>query len=81
MNEARKFTALDSQLMELALTDWQQFVQLIGINHITAAKVCLLRRQGKSYEQIAQKLSIPKHRVEYSCVEKCQEKSDVPKLK
>lgn len=75
MNNQR-LTVLDAQLQELATTNWPAFIKLVGHQHITAAKICLLRGQGRSYEQIAQKLSITKHKVEYSCKEKCRESSD-----
>ena len=73
---AQKLTSLDEQLQALAKDNWQAFITLVGPQHILAAKVCLLRRQGNSYQQIAQKLSITKDKVEYSCKEKCRENPD-----
>ncbi|HRO18613.1 MAG TPA: hypothetical protein PLU07_10505 [Ferruginibacter sp.] len=75
-NESKHNTPLDAQLRELALTDWDAFVQLLGEDAITKAKVCLLLNKGQSYNQVANKLQITKHQVEYMCNRKCQNLSD-----
>lgn len=51
--EIRTNTELDKQLQELASADWSKFVVLIGPKNIMAAKICILRAKGKSYNQIA----------------------------
>ncbi len=60
-------TTLDDQLRELALTDWQAFVSLIGAENINRAKVCLMRKKNKSMRTIANKLNITKKTVEVAC--------------
>ena len=67
---SRKMTNLDQQLQELALTDWAAFVQLIGEDAIVSAKVCLLRKEMKSYGEICVKLGLTRDQVRYGC-EKC----------
>jgi len=61
------YSDLDLQLQDLAAADWPAFVMLIGEDQILKAKICMLRSKGRSLNQIANKLSIPKHKVEYQC--------------
>lgn len=63
---------LDKELQTLALTDWQRFVRLVGVENIKAAKTCLLRNQNYSLGEIAVKQNITKRQVQYAC-EKCPE--------
>ncbi len=67
-------TELDKKLQEMALLNWNQFVQLVGSESIIKAKVCLLRRDKKSYGEIANKLGISGRQAEYACV-KCEIKN------
>jgi len=53
MENQRRNTELDRQLQELASEDWEKFVKLMGEKNIMAAKICILRAKGKSYNQIA----------------------------
>lgn len=55
---AKDHTQLDKQLQDLASANWPQFVKLVGEANIMAAKICILRQKGQSYNQIAQKMSI-----------------------
>lgn len=71
MIQGKYNTELDQQLQKLAATDWSAFVQLVGETHITAAKICILRLGGKSYNQIANRLSIPRDNAIYRS-EKCE---------
>lgn len=66
-------TELDKKLQEIAVMNWQQFVQIIGADAIIAAKVCLLRQNKKSYGEISNKLSISESQARYAC-NKCEEK-------
>jgi hypothetical protein len=72
MTEA-PLTELDHKLREMALTNWAQFVQFIGKDAITSAKVCLLRQRQQSYQQISIKLSISEKQARYAC-DKCKTK-------
>lgn len=66
-------TDLDLQLQQLAGVDWETFTKLIGEENIMAAKICMLKRRGKSLGFIAQKLKTSKHNVRYRCDTKCLE--------
>lgn len=59
------YTELDKQLRDIAILDWPGFVKLVGEDAITNAKVCLLKGKGKSYNQIATRLSITKNQAQY----------------
>lgn len=72
MNDV-KLTELDHKLREMALTNWSQFVQFVGKDAITSAKVCLLRQKQQSYQQISIKLSISEKQARYAC-DKCKGK-------
>ncbi|SHK92771.1 hypothetical protein SAMN05444266_101615 [Chitinophaga jiangningensis] len=63
-------TDLDKKLQEMAMTNWEQFVHLIGEDALTAAKVCLLRQNNASYGKISQKLGITEKQVRGRC-DKC----------
>lgn len=64
------YTELDKELQQLSLIDWPAFVQLVGEDAITAAKVCILKSRGKSLAQIATRLTITKRQVQVRC-DKC----------
>lgn len=70
---AVKVTELDKTLQEIALMNWPQFVQLIGDDPIRKAKICLLRRGGKSYGEISQKLDVTIDAARWNC-NKCDVK-------
>lgn len=57
---------LDSRLKDIAINNWDSFSNLIGQEAILAAKVCLLRSEGKSYSQISIKLSITESQARYA---------------
>ena len=61
------FTELDNELRDLAILDWAAFVQLIGDDAITTAKVCKLKLKGKSLNQIASRVRLTKSQVETRC--------------
>jgi predicted transcriptional regulator len=67
----KPMTELDKKLQEMAIMNWPQFVQMVGLDAITAAKVCLLRKNDKSYGEISNKLGITEHQARYSC-QKCE---------
>ena len=55
---------MDEELKHLALSDWHAFVTLIGPDAIITAKVHVMKKNGKSINQIANKLKITKSQVE-----------------
>ena len=61
------YTDLDKELQQLALVDWPTFVDLIGEENITAAKVCVLKQRGKSLNQISTKLRITHSQTRTRC--------------
>lgn len=65
-----KMSPLDKKLQELALTEWELFCTLTGVDK-TQAFVCLERQRGLSYQQIGNKLKISKQSVAERC-KKCQ---------
>jgi hypothetical protein len=72
MNE-KSMTVLDEKLREMALTNWSQFVQMVGEKAVTAAKICMLRQNNHSYGEIQIRLNLTKDQVVYGC-EKCDGK-------
>lgn len=66
-----KMTELDKKLQEIALSNWQQFVQLVGEDAITSAKICLLRQNNASYGEIKNRLGITTDQARYGC-NKCE---------
>lgn len=72
------YTDLDRQLQDLAACDWPAFVRLIGEENVTAAKVCLLKSKGKSYNQIAQRFSKSKGWSQYISDTKCRCDDNTP---
>ena len=65
--DPKPLTDLDRKLQEIASKNWQQFVDLIGSDAITAAKICMLRQDQKSYGEICIKLNITEHQARYGC--------------
>lgn len=49
---------LDDKIQQLAITNFAQFLVLIGHDALQAAKARMLRAEGKSYQQIALKLGM-----------------------
>lgn len=66
-----RLTELDKKLQEMALTNWPQFVAMIGNDAIIAAKTCLLRQAGNSYGEISLRLGITERQAGYACT-KCE---------
>jgi hypothetical protein len=69
----QKMTILDRQLQEIAMSNWAQFVAIIGPDAVKSAKVCLLRQKQASYAQISIKLGVTENQARYAC-QKCEEK-------
>lgn len=70
MKDERYYTELDIHLQNLAASDWPTFVQLVGEKAIRNAKICVLKRRGKSLNGIANRLRITKRIAEENC-KKC----------
>jgi len=64
-------TELDKRLREMALTNWDQFVSLIGDDAVLKAKICMLRKQKASYGQISMRLGVTERQAQYGC-QKCE---------
>ncbi len=60
---------LDAVLQELALTNFEEFVQTLGLD-LSLAYVCLKRKKGPSIRQIAIELGTTRHEVD-SRIKKC----------
>lgn len=56
----------EDKLKELAATDWQEFVRIIGPDAVLVAKIRLLRLNGKSYQQISTKLHVTENQARYA---------------
>lgn len=54
----------DTQLHQIACSEWDLFKTLVGDKAITRAMVIMLRRRGASYGQIAKQLGISR---EWAC--------------
>lgn len=63
----QNLSALDVQLQNMAIVNWEGFVNLIGEKAVKKAKICLLRKKGQSLGQIATKLHITKRQADYNC--------------
>lgn len=55
---------IDEELQQLARLQWEIFITLIGPDAVVTAKVHLMKRKGKSINQIARILKITKSQVE-----------------
>lgn len=47
---------VEKELKDLAISDWEQFIQIVGDDFMVTAKARLLRLKGKSWQQISIKL-------------------------
>ena len=66
---------LDKKIQDIASTDWQTFMQLIGPDALFEIKVRMLHQDGKSYQQIAVKLEQPMHKVRYAVIKNKADKN------
>lgn len=66
---------LDKKIQDLASTDWQTFLSLVGPDVLFEIKVRILHQDGKSYQQIAVKLEEPMHRVRYALTKNKSDKN------
>lgn len=54
---------IDDKIQQLAITNFAQFLVLIGHDNLQAAKARLLRAEGQSYQQISIKLGMTVQQV------------------
>ena len=57
---------VDRQLREIALTDWNKFKEITGLD-LTKFLVCAKRKEGKSLNQISQITKIHRSSVNRIC--------------
>ena len=69
MINSTPMTDLDKKLQEIATKNWSQFVALMGQDAIIAAKICMLRKEKKSYGEISVRLGVTEKRARYWCNE------------
>lgn len=60
-------TELDRKLKEMAANDWNRFVAMMGEDALTSAKICMLRQEGKTFNQISIKLNVTQMRARVAC--------------
>lgn len=58
---------LDKKLQEIATTNWEQFMEIVGPEILITAKARILRKEGKSYQQICIKLEMTESQARYAC--------------
>jgi hypothetical protein len=47
-----KTTTIEEKIKDIASNDWHQFLELVGEDTFITMKVRLLRKNGKTYQQI-----------------------------
>lgn len=57
---------LNRELQLLAATDWQKFLATTGLD-ITTLKICKQRQRGKTLQQIANAMQMPKSTIRNKC--------------
>lgn len=60
---AKQLTELEKQIINIAVMNPSQFIELIGEDALLRMKACLLRRSGNTYGQISTKLDKPRQTV------------------
>ena len=59
-------TDKERELRELALTRWDDFVVLVGLD-VSDYEICIKRKEGKSVRQIARSVAKSKSKVHRIC--------------
>lgn len=57
----------EQRLQNIAIKDWAEFLVLLGHKSLIKAKVTMLRKDGKSWAQIATKLNITVSQARKAC--------------
>lgn len=60
-------TQLDEKLKELATTDWEQLMEIAGPDITFVIKARLLRKEGKTWQQISVVLKSTPMKVRTAC--------------
>lgn len=60
------YTNVDRELRELALSNWDAFKKLTGVDD-TKFRICQERRAGKSYSQIAIAVKVHRSKAQRVC--------------
>lgn len=60
-------TDLDKKIKELAISDWEKFMQVAGTDFLITFKARILRSEGKSWQQISMKLEISPRQARVCC--------------
>lgn len=68
----RKLTDLDKQIINIAVMNPSQFIDMIGEDTLLRMKACLLRQNGNTYGQISTKLDKPRQTVVSIIVRDCK---------
>lgn len=58
---------IEQRLQTIAIRDWAEFLAILGKKNLIKAKVSLLRKEGKSWAQIANKLDITTAQARNAC--------------
>jgi hypothetical protein len=61
---------LDDKIKELAITDWQTFMEIAGPDFVVVVKTRVLRNEGKSWREISMKLGITPAQARTNCKSK-----------
>lgn len=61
---------IDEKLKQLATTDWVKFCEVVGEDFILTARARILRKNGKSWQQISMTLQITPKVARNLCKEK-----------
>ena len=63
----------DEKLQDLAMCNWAMFVSLLGKDALISAKIRILRDEGRTYQEICNKLNVSIMQVRHALK---KEKSD-----
>lgn len=57
----------EEKLKIIALTDWEEFIRIVGPDAILIGQMRLMRQEGKTYRQISLRLKVTESQVKYAC--------------
>ena len=61
-------TELDTQLRELALTNWPAFAELIGSKAVNKAKICLMHKENRTIRYMSYRTKMALETVREQCM-------------
>jgi len=56
----------DEKLKELAMGNWAMFVAIVGKDALLGAKIRILRDEGRTYQEICNKLNVSMMQVRHA---------------